>query len=70
MFECFDLIDMDFQEHLGIDLGDGLLRRRSGRWLKSRIEVLLSLPPLPEQHSDGTTTYVHRTRLGRALFDN
>ena len=37
------LIEADFQEHYGSDLGSRILSRRSGRWLRTRILGLFSI---------------------------
>lgn len=59
MLEQWPLVEADFQDTYGLDLGDkDLLKRRSWRWLKARLYGLLSAdsrisrhfaPPPPKQ---------------------
>ena len=43
ILELWQLVEADMHEHYGIDLAEpGLLERRSGRWLKTRLNGLLS----------------------------
>lgn len=57
-------------ERYGVDVGSGILDRRSWRWLKVRIEGLLAVPSAPsEYHTDKglKRTAIHQTRVGLAL---
>lgn len=58
MLDHWNLVELDFQETYGLDLGDpNLLRRRTWRWMSLRMLGLLStegrvqrvLNPTPEQ---------------------
>lgn len=39
-----DAIEVDLHERFGVDLSSGILRRRTARWLRVRIEQLLTTP--------------------------
>lgn len=39
----WDLIEVDLHQWYGVDVGDGLLVRRSWRWLERRISGLLAI---------------------------
>jgi len=43
VLEHWALLEADFQEHYGVDLGTRILDRRSGRWLRVRVLGLLSI---------------------------
>lgn len=59
------LIEADLQERYGIDVHDrDLMRARSWRWLRTRIEGLLQVPP--QFLSDGRP--VQQTRLAFVLM--
>ena len=42
MFEHWALIEADLQQTYGVDVGDGILRRRSYLWLMRRVSGLMS----------------------------
>lgn len=44
-----------------------MLRRRTYRWLRCRIEGLLSIPPVLTWTPDGDAVWVQQTRLGLYL---
>jgi len=61
------LVEADLQDH-SVDVGDRrLMRSRTWRWLKVRIEGLLSIPPALSWTPDGHAVWVQQTRLGLAL---
>lgn len=37
------LVESDFQERYGVDLSSGILRERTGRWLRDRLLGLLTV---------------------------
>ena len=59
----WELIELDFQQHYGLDLAAGLMGTRTGRWVRRRILGLLSvdgsrlrhvlIPPPKQQDQEG-----------------
>ncbi len=67
MLERWELVEADLHEVFGIDVSNrALLRRRSWRWLKVRIEALITATPNLVTAGD-RVLFVPRTRLGFAL---
>lgn len=59
----WSLVEADLHDRYGIDLDEpGLLERRSWRWLRVRVEQLLTVPP-----SQYGRAAIHNTRIGHAL---
>jgi hypothetical protein len=72
ILKCWRLIEADLQDR-GIDVGDrsltGVMKTRTWRWLKVRIEGLLSVPPVLVWTPDEKPipVWVQQTRLALAL---
>ena len=61
-------VEADLHETFGIDLDEpGLMQSRSWRWLKRRIEQLLTRPPSIVIGPNGKSLTIHGTRLALAL---
>lgn len=63
LLEHWQLIEADLHERYGLDLTEPVLRGRSWRWLRIRVEGLLAVPP---QVTDSGVV-VQATRLGGQL---
>lgn len=63
MLARWDLVEADLHERYGIDVDNGILARRSWRWLRTRILALLDVPP----HISPNGQVIPATRLGLAL---
>lgn len=67
ILRLWTLVEADLHDH-GVDVGDAqLMRSRTWRWLRVRIEGLLSVPPVLSWNPEGHPVWVQQTRLGLTL---
>ena len=68
MFEHWPLVEADLHAVYGIDCEDAhLMASRSWRWLKVRIDGLLTTPPTVTVYPTGDRQVIHATRVAFAL---
>ncbi|OYO16638.1 hypothetical protein CGZ93_17920 [Enemella dayhoffiae] len=69
IFGHWPLVESDLHEFYGVDLGaPGILDNRSWHWLRTRIEGLLSRPPMVAGHKqDGSPVLIQTTRIALQL---
>ena len=68
MLAHWNLIEADLHDVYGIDCGDmQMMRARSWRWLKVRVDGLLTGPPTVVVYPSGQSQILPTTRVGFAL---
>lgn len=68
ILEHWPLVEADLHQFYGIDLTPEIVRERTWRWLRGRIEALFALPPVISI-SQGVSITVPATRIG-LVFDD